>query len=221
MAMLAEVVEVARRGRHPQAHPHRGGRGRGHRRRGQPSHRAGHPGWHPQLLRFATRQPGRRVWAIEGTGGYGAGPTRSLAAHAEPVVELDRPSGPPAGTAPSPTRWMPPGRPARCWAATSSPAPSDRAARRVVGAAGRSPLGVQGVGDANASSTRWSSPRHRPCGNGSAQSVQPVSWCHLSSDPRRRPTATGPGQDPSRAQTLPGPLRRPPALPTPRERPST
>jgi hypothetical protein len=44
-----------------------------------------------QLLRFATRQPGRRVWAIEGTGGYGAGLTRFLAAHAEPVVELDRP----------------------------------------------------------------------------------------------------------------------------------
>src|SRR5829696_340434 len=27
-----------------------------------------------QLLRFATCQPGRRVWANEGTGGYGAGP---------------------------------------------------------------------------------------------------------------------------------------------------
>jgi transposase len=31
------------------------------------------------------------VWAVEGTGGYGAGLTRFLAANAEQVVELDRP----------------------------------------------------------------------------------------------------------------------------------
>ena len=31
------------------------------------------------------------MWAIEGTGGYGAGLTRFLQAHAEQVVELDRP----------------------------------------------------------------------------------------------------------------------------------
>src|SRR5918994_2266847 len=44
-----------------------------------------------QLLRFADRHDGRRVWAIEGTGGYGAGLTRFLQAHTEQVVELDRP----------------------------------------------------------------------------------------------------------------------------------
>jgi Transposase len=44
-----------------------------------------------QLLAWADHQSGRRVWAIEGTGGYGAGLTRFLAAHAEQVVELDRP----------------------------------------------------------------------------------------------------------------------------------
>jgi hypothetical protein len=37
------------------------------------------------------------------------------------------------------------------------------------------------------------------------------------SNPRLRPAATRPGQDQPRDQTLPGPLRRPPALPTPRD----
>jgi transposase len=49
------------------------------------------PAGYRQLLRLADRQDGRRVWAIEGTGGYGAGLTRFLAVQAEQVVELDRP----------------------------------------------------------------------------------------------------------------------------------
>jgi transposase len=49
------------------------------------------PGGYQQLLELAGRQPSRRIWAIESTGGYGAGLTRFLAAHQEPVVELDRP----------------------------------------------------------------------------------------------------------------------------------
>ena len=49
------------------------------------------PAGYQQLLKLARRQPGRRVWAIEGTGGYGAGLTRFLQAQAEQVVELDRP----------------------------------------------------------------------------------------------------------------------------------
>jgi hypothetical protein len=44
-----------------------------------------------QLLRLADRYDGGRVWAIEGTGGYGAGLTRFLSANHEQVVELDRP----------------------------------------------------------------------------------------------------------------------------------
>jgi transposase len=44
-----------------------------------------------QLLALATQQPGQRIWAIESTGGYGAGLTRFLHAHHEQVVELDRP----------------------------------------------------------------------------------------------------------------------------------
>jgi hypothetical protein len=49
------------------------------------------PAGYRQLLALADQQPGQRVWAIEGTGGYGAGLTRFLQAHAEQVVELDRP----------------------------------------------------------------------------------------------------------------------------------
>jgi len=49
------------------------------------------PAGYQQLLRLADRHDGRRVWAIEGTGGYGAGLTRFLQAHTEQVVELDRP----------------------------------------------------------------------------------------------------------------------------------
>jgi transposase len=49
------------------------------------------PAGYRQLLALVEQQPGQRVWAIEGTGGYGAGLTRFLQAHAEQVVELDRP----------------------------------------------------------------------------------------------------------------------------------
>jgi transposase len=49
------------------------------------------PAGYQQLLQVAVRQPGQRVWAVEGTGGYGAGLTRFLQGHAEQVVELDRP----------------------------------------------------------------------------------------------------------------------------------
>jgi len=56
-----------------------------------PSDRAGHA----RLLRLADEQaPGRRVWALEGTGCYGAGLTRFLVDHGEWVVEIDRPKRP-------------------------------------------------------------------------------------------------------------------------------
>jgi transposase len=45
--------------------------------------------------RFAVEQaPGRRVWAIEGTGSYGAGLTAYLLEQGEWVVEIDRPARP-------------------------------------------------------------------------------------------------------------------------------
>jgi transposase len=43
------------------------------------------------LVQFADEQPGLRAWAIEGTGGHGAGLARHLAHNGELVVELDRP----------------------------------------------------------------------------------------------------------------------------------
>jgi hypothetical protein len=49
------------------------------------------PAGYQYLLDLANQQPNRRAWAIEGTGGYGAGLTRFLTAHHEHVVELDRP----------------------------------------------------------------------------------------------------------------------------------
>jgi transposase len=56
-----------------------------------PSDRAGHG----RMLRLADEQaPGRRVWALEGTGCYGAGLTRFLVDQGEWVVEIDRPKRP-------------------------------------------------------------------------------------------------------------------------------
>jgi transposase len=47
---------------------------------------------HVRLLQLAGEQaPGRRVWALEGTGCYGAGLTSFLVDHGEWVVEIDRP----------------------------------------------------------------------------------------------------------------------------------
>lgn len=47
-----------------------------------------------ELVAFAAEHAGLRAWAIEGTGGYGAGLARHLAEQRELVVELDRPVRP-------------------------------------------------------------------------------------------------------------------------------
>jgi hypothetical protein len=48
-----------------------------------------------RIHRFALEHaPGRRMWAIEGTGSYGAGLTTFLLEHSEWVVEIDRPARP-------------------------------------------------------------------------------------------------------------------------------
>lgn len=48
-----------------------------------------------RLLRFAREHaPGRRVFAIESTGSFGAGLTSLLLEQGEPVVEIDRPARP-------------------------------------------------------------------------------------------------------------------------------
>jgi hypothetical protein len=74
------------------------------------------PAGYRQLLKLAGQHQGQRVWAIEGTGGYGAGLTRFLATHQEQVVELDRPK-----------------RAARRHGAKSDPLDATRAAREALG----------------------------------------------------------------------------------------
>jgi transposase len=64
------------------------------------------------LVALADRHRGVRVWAVEGTGGYGAGLTRFLTARGEQVIEVDRPH-----------------RPARRSGAKSDPIDAVRAAR--------------------------------------------------------------------------------------------
>ena len=68
-----------------------------------------------QLLRSAGEHPGARVWAVEGTGSYGAGLTTALVAAGEHVVEVERPA-----------------RPARRAGAKSDPIDAVRAAREVL-----------------------------------------------------------------------------------------
>ncbi len=73
------------------------------------------PDGYEDLIRFADDHDAVRVWAIEGTGGYGAGLTRHLQAAGEWVVELDRPD-----------------RPARRHGAKSDPLDAFRAAREAL-----------------------------------------------------------------------------------------
>ena len=48
-------------------------------------------GGYQELIGFAGQHSGLRAWAIEGTGGHGAGLARLLASRGELVLELDRP----------------------------------------------------------------------------------------------------------------------------------
>ena len=76
-----------------------------------------------QLLGFAGVQvPGRRLWAVEGAGSFGAGLAAFLAGRGERGVEVGSPSGQPAVHRPRATRWTRSGPPARRWARTTRPA---------------------------------------------------------------------------------------------------
>jgi transposase len=70
------------------------------------------PAGYDRLLELAARHAGVRAWAMEGSGGYGAGLAAHLAEQQELVVELDRPA-----------------RPARRAGAKSDPIDAVRAAR--------------------------------------------------------------------------------------------
>ena len=52
------------------------------------------PDGYAQFDALAEEHPGLRAWALEGSGGYGAGLARHLAEHGELVIELDRPVRP-------------------------------------------------------------------------------------------------------------------------------
>ena len=73
------------------------------------------PDGYAALVELADRHGAVRAWAIEGTGGYGAGLARHLAERGEQVIELDRPS-----------------RPARRNGAKSDPLDAVRAAREAL-----------------------------------------------------------------------------------------
>jgi transposase len=162
------------------------------------------PAGYQQLLRLADRQDGRRVWAIEGTGGYGAGLTRFLHGQAERVVELDRPK-----------------RAARRHGAKSDPLDATRAAREALGrdqlaqpraaghrvalsvrpAARRS--AVQAATDAQRlRSPTTPGPSPRWCGSGGPTCWAAVGWA------RSRPPA-------AKRSRAPASLRGPPAQPGP------
>jgi len=70
------------------------------------------PDGYAQLHALVEQYSGVRAWALEGSGGYGAGLARQLAEHGELVIELDRPV-----------------RPKRRAGAKSDPIDAERAAR--------------------------------------------------------------------------------------------
>jgi transposase len=108
------------------------------------------PAGDQQLLQVAARQPGQRIWAVESTGGSGAGLTRLLHAHAEQVVELDRPK-----------------RAARRHGANSDPLDATRAGREALG---RDRLAQpRSAGQRAALSVRLAAPRSAVQAAGDAQ----------------------------------------------------
>jgi hypothetical protein len=52
------------------------------------------PRGYRRLIAFGERHGDGRLWAVEGTGSFGAGLTTVLLAHGERVVEVDRPQRP-------------------------------------------------------------------------------------------------------------------------------
>jgi hypothetical protein len=134
------------------------------------------PAGYQQLLDLADQHHRQRVWAIESTGGYGAGLTRFLQANAEQVVELDRPKRAARrhGAKSDPLDATRAAREALAVTSSPSPEPPDPGRRCRCGwppaARPSRPPGMP-----NASSTPWSSRHPRSCGNGSG-SAPPASW---------------------------------------------
>jgi transposase len=124
MSVLAELVEVVIGvDTHKHTHtaavldgPHRGGAG--------PEDGLADPDGYAELGLLAEQHSGLRAWAVEGSGGYGAGLARHLAEHDELVVDLDRPlrparrAGAKSGSHPRRAR-----RPAMRWPEPGWPSP--------------------------------------------------------------------------------------------------
>ena len=86
------------------------------------------------IHRFALEHaPGRRLWAIEGTGSFGSGLTTYLLEQGEWVTEIDRPARPARRNGPRAMRWMRPARPGRRWAASIWPSPDAAVTARPFG----------------------------------------------------------------------------------------
>jgi transposase len=90
-------------------------------------------GYEKALALVARHCPGRRAWAVEGTGSYGAGLSRYLLARGERVIEIDRPCRRGERTEPKTTPWTPGARPAARSGARSSPARGPPACGRPFG----------------------------------------------------------------------------------------
>ena len=83
-------------------------------------------GYAAALALAEEQAPGRRAWAIEGTGSYGKGLARYLAERGERLYELERPSS------------MPCARPAGCWPRGAQPRPGSPASARRCASCSRS-----------------------------------------------------------------------------------
>lgn len=86
-------VRCRHRRRHAQADPHRRG---GQRDGAVIEHLTvpADPSGYRRLVAFGHRHAANRLWAVEGTGTFGAGLTTALLAGGERVVEVDRPARP-------------------------------------------------------------------------------------------------------------------------------
>src|SRR5215207_7047275 len=93
VTMLAGTVEVVISG-DTHTHTHTATVVRRDRRRRRRRHRDHGPGQLRRPARHGTTPHGPAAWAVERTGGYGAGLARYFADHGEAVIELDRPQRP-------------------------------------------------------------------------------------------------------------------------------
>jgi transposase len=135
------------------------------------------PAGYRQLLELADQHHGQRVWAIEGTGGDGAGLTRFLHASGRAGGRAGPAQAGPRrhGAKSDPLDAVRP--PARGWAVISWPSP-ERPVHEPRCRCGWPPVARRSRPPAmpNANCTRWSSPHPRSCGNGSGSARPASSW---------------------------------------------